>query len=62
MGKLMAKIRQNPCSHRYADSRLEAKHDEEDYTFTSVCVKRGKKFVVKIPRNYIDVWETEDKP
>ena len=43
-------------------AQIKTEHDEEYYIFTHVCVKCGQNFIVKIPRDYIDVWETEDKP
>ena len=61
MGKLMTKIRQKLCRHCFASAKIKAEHDEEYYIFTHVCVKCGQNFIVKIPRDYIDMWETEAK-
>lgn len=62
MGKLMTKIRQKLCRHCFATAQIKTEHDEKYYIFTHVCVKCGQNFIVRIPRDYIDVWETEDKP
>jgi hypothetical protein len=62
VGKLMTKIRQKLCRHCFAMAQIKTEHDEEYYIFTHVCVKCGQNFVVRIPRDYIDAWETEDKP
>lgn len=61
MGKLMTKIRQKLCRHRFAMVQTKTRHDEEYYFFTYVCAKCGRSFVAKLPRACIDAWETEAK-
>lgn len=61
MGKLMTKIRQKLCRHRFAMAQTKTRHDEEYYYFTYVCAKCGRDFVAKFSRDFIDAWETEAK-
>lgn len=61
MGKLITRIRQKLCFHRYADCLLDAKHDEENYIFTNVCLKCGKMYTAVVPRKCIETWEREAK-
>lgn len=62
MGKLMTRIGQKLCHHCFAPGQIKADQDAEYYLYTRVCVKCGQNFIVEIPRVYIDVWKTEDKP
>lgn len=47
-------IRQKLCRHCFAAGEIKTESDDRYYTFTHVCVKCGKNFIVKIPRDYID--------
>ena len=62
MGKLMTRIRQKLCRHRYSDARLKVEHDAENYIYANVCEKCGKIYTAIVPRKSIEIWETEDKP
>lgn len=52
--ELGLRIRQKLCRHCFAMGQAETKRDDYYYTFTHVCVKCGKNYVVKIPRDFID--------